>query len=82
MPYAAEAPQPDHRAEEPQPTSAAEQLASAAGQRSVRRVRLPADRRTPAAARGVVRSILEETGLSDLLDAALLLTTEIGRAHV
>lgn len=77
MPYAAEAPQPDHRAEEPQPTSAAEQLASAAGQRSVRRVRLPADRRTPAAARGVVRSILEETGLSDLLDAALLLTTEL-----
>jgi serine phosphatase RsbU (regulator of sigma subunit)/anti-sigma regulatory factor (Ser/Thr protein kinase) len=42
-----------------------------------RRVRLPADRRTPAAARAVVRSVLEEAGLADLLDEALLLTTEL-----
>lgn len=43
----------------------------------VRRVRLPADRRTPAAARAVVRSVLEEAELGSLLDAALLLTTEL-----
>jgi phosphoserine phosphatase RsbU/P len=43
----------------------------------VRRVRLPADRRTPAAARAVVRSVLEEAKLTDLLDSALLLTTEL-----
>lgn len=43
----------------------------------VRRVRLPADRRTPAAARAVVRSVLEEAGLHDLVDAAVLLTTEL-----
>jgi serine phosphatase RsbU (regulator of sigma subunit)/anti-sigma regulatory factor (Ser/Thr protein kinase) len=43
----------------------------------VRRVRLPADRRTPAAARAVVRSVLEEARLHPLLDAALLLTTEL-----
>ena len=42
-----------------------------------RRVRLPADRRTPAAARAVVRAILAEAGLTDLLDEALLLTTEL-----
>lgn len=43
----------------------------------LRRVRLPADRRTPAAARAVVRSVLTEAGLTDLLDEALLLTTEL-----
>jgi sigma-B regulation protein RsbU (phosphoserine phosphatase) len=43
----------------------------------VRRVRLPADRRTPAAARAVVRSVLAEAGLDELLDEALLLTTEL-----
>lgn len=43
----------------------------------LRRIRLPADRRTPAAARAVVRSVLEEAKLSELLDAALLLTTEL-----
>jgi serine phosphatase RsbU (regulator of sigma subunit) len=42
-----------------------------------RRVRLPADRRTPAAARAVVRAILAEARLTDLLDEALLLTTEL-----
>ncbi|MEU4559152.1 SpoIIE family protein phosphatase [Actinoplanes sp. NPDC023936] len=43
----------------------------------VRRTRLPNDRRTPAAARALVRSVLEETGLVSLLNEALLLTTEL-----
>ncbi|UQU64733.1 SpoIIE family protein phosphatase [Couchioplanes caeruleus] len=43
----------------------------------VRRVRLPNDRRTPAAARALVRSVLEETGLDELINEALLLTTEL-----
>ncbi|MEV4753530.1 SpoIIE family protein phosphatase [Micromonospora sp. NPDC049559] len=43
----------------------------------VRRVRLPADRRTPAAARAVVRSVLAEAHLDELLNEALLLTTEL-----
>ncbi|MEE6261134.1 SpoIIE family protein phosphatase [Plantactinospora sonchi] len=43
----------------------------------VRRVRLPADRRTPAAARALVRSVLAEAGLDELLNEALLLTTEL-----
>lgn len=43
----------------------------------VRRVRLPADRRTPAAARAVVRSVLAEAHLDQLLNEALLLTTEL-----
>jgi sigma-B regulation protein RsbU (phosphoserine phosphatase) len=43
----------------------------------LRRIRLPADRRTPAAARAVVRSVLEEAELAELLDEALLLTTEL-----
>ena len=43
----------------------------------VRRVRLPADRRTPAAARALVRSVLDEAGLDELLNEALLLTTEL-----
>jgi phosphoserine phosphatase RsbU/P len=42
-----------------------------------RRVRLPADRRTPAAARAVVRALLGEANLDELLDEALLLTTEL-----
>ena len=42
-----------------------------------RRVRLPNDRRTPAAARALVRSMLEESGLDYLLNEALLLTTEL-----
>ncbi|MEH1123823.1 SpoIIE family protein phosphatase [Micromonospora sp. CPCC 206061] len=43
----------------------------------VRRVRLPADRRTPAAARAVVRSVLTDAHLDELLNEALLLTTEL-----
>ncbi|GAA0814202.1 SpoIIE family protein phosphatase [Spirilliplanes yamanashiensis] len=43
----------------------------------VRRVRLPNDRRTPAAARAVVRSVVEEAVLHELLNEALLLTTEL-----
>ena len=43
----------------------------------VRRVRLPNDRRTPAAARALVRTVLEEAGLDILLNEALLLTTEL-----
>ncbi|BCL15159.1 SpoIIE family protein phosphatase [Micromonospora sagamiensis] len=43
----------------------------------VRRVRLPADRRTPATARAVVRSVLAEARLEELLNEALLLTTEL-----
>ncbi|BCJ52949.1 hypothetical protein Asp14428_44240 [Actinoplanes sp. NBRC 14428] len=43
----------------------------------VRRVRLPNDRRTPAAARALVRSVLEEAGLDALVNEALLLTTEL-----
>ncbi|NJC15215.1 serine phosphatase RsbU (regulator of sigma subunit)/anti-sigma regulatory factor (Ser/Thr protein kinase) [Micromonospora profundi] len=44
---------------------------------AARRVRLPADRRTPAAARAVVRSVLTEAHLDDLANEALLLTTEL-----
>jgi phosphoserine phosphatase RsbU/P len=43
----------------------------------VRRARLPNDRRTPAAARALVRSVLEEAELDVLLNEALLLTTEL-----
>ncbi|EEP72799.1 stage II sporulation E family protein [Micromonospora sp. ATCC 39149] len=43
----------------------------------VRRIRLPADRRTPAAARALVRSVLAAARLDDLLSEALLLTTEL-----
>jgi serine phosphatase RsbU (regulator of sigma subunit)/anti-sigma regulatory factor (Ser/Thr protein kinase) len=43
----------------------------------VRRVRLPNDRRTPAAARALVRAVLEEAALDGLLNEALLLTTEL-----
>jgi phosphoserine phosphatase RsbU/P len=66
----------------PDAASAAEARAApsaglAGGQKVVRRVRLPADRRTPAAARAVVRSVLDDANLEELLDAALLLTTEL-----
>ncbi|MEU4397859.1 SpoIIE family protein phosphatase [Micromonospora orduensis] len=44
---------------------------------AVRHVRLPADRRTPAAARAVVRSVLTEAHLDELANEALLLTTEL-----
>jgi phosphoserine phosphatase RsbU/P len=47
------------------------------GDGPVRRVRLPADRRTPAAARALVRSVLAEAHLDELLNEALLLTTEL-----
>ncbi|MEU4380543.1 SpoIIE family protein phosphatase [Micromonospora echinofusca] len=43
----------------------------------VRRVRLPADRRTPAAARALVRSVLTEAHLDGLANEAMLLTTEL-----
>jgi phosphoserine phosphatase RsbU/P len=43
----------------------------------VRRIRLPADSRTPAVARSVVRAVLTEAGLLALVDEALLLTTEL-----
>jgi serine phosphatase RsbU (regulator of sigma subunit)/anti-sigma regulatory factor (Ser/Thr protein kinase) len=43
----------------------------------VRRIRLSADRRTPASAREVVRAALTEAELTDVLDEALLLTTEL-----
>lgn len=42
-----------------------------------RRLRLPADHRSPATARAAVREVLAQTGLSDLMDEALLLTTEL-----
>lgn len=43
----------------------------------VRRVRLPADHSSPALARAAVRSVLTEAGLTEVLDEALLLTTEL-----
>jgi serine phosphatase RsbU (regulator of sigma subunit)/anti-sigma regulatory factor (Ser/Thr protein kinase) len=43
----------------------------------VRRIPLPAELRSPAAARSAVRTIAVEAGLGDLLDEALLLTTEL-----
>ncbi|TDC82047.1 stage II sporulation protein E [Micromonospora sp. KC606] len=57
----------------------AEATPAADGKRDehVRRIRLPADRRTPAAARALVRSVLTEADLDDLLNEALLLTTEL-----
>jgi phosphoserine phosphatase RsbU/P len=55
----------------------ADRVASPVEGALVRRVRLPNDRRTPAAARALVRSVLEETGLDPLLNEALLLTTEL-----
>ena len=43
----------------------------------VRRIRLPADRHTPGAAREIVRAALTEVELTELMDEALLLTTEL-----
>lgn len=43
----------------------------------VRRVRLPADHSSPAAARLAVRSVISDVGLGELTDEALLLTTEL-----
>ncbi|ASW53173.1 SpoIIE family protein phosphatase [Plantactinospora sp. KBS50] len=43
----------------------------------IRRARLPADRRTPATARALVRAVLAEADLAELLNEALLLTTEL-----
>ncbi|WBC10816.1 SpoIIE family protein phosphatase [Micromonospora sp. CA-248089] len=51
--------------------------ASGGADERVRRVRLPADRRTPAAARALVRTMLLEARLPELLNEALLLTTEL-----
>ncbi|WP_168801595.1 SpoIIE family protein phosphatase [Glycomyces buryatensis] len=46
-------------------------------ERATRRLRLPADDRSPAAARAAVRAVLTEAGLTELLDETLLLTTEL-----
>src|SRR5437868_741961 len=43
----------------------------------VRRVRLPADHSSPGLARAAVRSAVTEAGLTEVLDEALLLTTEL-----
>ncbi|MFY1697219.1 MULTISPECIES: SpoIIE family protein phosphatase [unclassified Solwaraspora] len=58
-------------------TARAEGPTTGTGSEHFRRVRLPADRRTPATARAVVRSILSDAALDDLLNEALLLTTEL-----
>ena len=58
-------------------TARAERSATGTGSEHVRRVRLPADRRTPATARAVVRSVLSEAALDELINEALLLTTEL-----
>nr|WP_018352141.1 SpoIIE family protein phosphatase [Longispora albida] len=42
-----------------------------------RTLRLPADHQSPAHARAAVREVLAEAGLAELLDEALLLTTEL-----
>ncbi|MGN9811225.1 SpoIIE family protein phosphatase [Micromonospora sp. BQ11] len=52
-------------------------VSTGGGDEHVRRVRLPADRRTPAAARALVRSVLTEAHLDELANEALLLTTEL-----
>ncbi|WP_199044432.1 ATP-binding SpoIIE family protein phosphatase [Glycomyces salinus] len=46
-------------------------------ERATRRLRLPADDRSPAAARAAVRAVLTESGMPELLDETLLLTTEL-----
>jgi sigma-B regulation protein RsbU (phosphoserine phosphatase) len=43
----------------------------------VRRIRFPADHSSPGAARTAVRSVITDVGLTDVLDEALLLTTEL-----
>lgn len=42
-----------------------------------RQIRLPADRQSPGAARAAVQALLAETNLTELLDDAMLLTTEL-----
>ncbi|QSB05570.1 SpoIIE family protein phosphatase [Natronoglycomyces albus] len=42
-----------------------------------RRLQLPANDRSPAAARAAVREVLQDSGMRDLMDEALLLTTEL-----
>ena len=46
-------------------------------ERATRRLRLPADDRSPAAARAAVRAVLTDSGMPELLDETLLLTTEL-----
>src|SRR5690606_2679096 len=46
-------------------------------ERATRRLRLPADDRSPATARAAVRTVLTEAGLTEPLDETLLLTTEL-----
>src|SRR5205814_655240 len=43
----------------------------------LRRARLPADHSSPGLARAAVRSVVTEAGLTEVLDEALLLTTEL-----
>src|SRR4051812_35907929 len=45
--------------------------------RTHRRLRLPADERSPAAARALVRQVLAAGGRDDALDSALLLVSEL-----
>src|SRR5687767_10413152 len=45
--------------------------------RAHRRLRLPADHRSPAAARAAVREVVLAAGLADRLDEALLLVSEL-----
>jgi sigma-B regulation protein RsbU (phosphoserine phosphatase) len=48
----------------------------------VRRIRLPADHSSPGAARAAVRAVAAELGMTELLDEALLLTTELATNSV
>ena len=57
--------------------SAEAELPSSGVDEHVRRARLPADRRTPATARAIVRAVIIDAGLDELLNEALLLTTEL-----
>src|SRR5262245_14981825 len=45
--------------------------------RTHRRLRLPADERSPAAARALVRQVLAAGGRTDAMDSALLLVSEL-----
>ena len=48
----------------------------------VRRVRLPAHQSSPGAARAAVRAVIVQTGLDEIVDEALLLTTELSTNSV
>jgi sigma-B regulation protein RsbU (phosphoserine phosphatase) len=50
---------------------------TASGAPIVRRTLLPAELRSPGAARAIVRSVATESDLNEVLDEALLLTTEL-----